>query len=77
MDYRRVSSLLVVLLVFVALGSRVEVEAAGRVLSEDFAAANHLSSAHHLPSVFDQAKMSLSSWLEMLPSGPSPKGPGH
>nr|GME15608.1 hypothetical protein A4A49_41009 [Ipomoea batatas]GME20520.1 hypothetical protein A4A49_41009 [Ipomoea batatas] len=72
MDYRRASSLLVIFLVFVALAGRVEVEA-GRVLSQDFAAAsNHLSS-----SVLEQAKISLSSWLEMLPSGPSAKGPGH
>ncbi|VFQ75550.1 unnamed protein product [Cuscuta campestris] len=48
---------------------------AGRVFPGDFAAV-----AAGLPtssSVFEQAKMSWSSLLEMLPSGPSPKGPGH
>lgn len=44
----------------------------GRPLCEDFAKANDLYS-----SVYENAKTTMSLWFEQLPSGPSPKGPGH
>ncbi|KAL8246167.1 hypothetical protein R6Q59_007383 [Mikania micrantha] len=44
----------------------------GRPLSEEFARTNDLYS-----SVYQNAKTSMSLWFEQLPSGPSPKGPGH
>ncbi|RAL48287.1 hypothetical protein DM860_005711 [Cuscuta australis] len=81
MDCKRMSGCYLVSYFFLALfmmscsrsGTAVE---AGRVFPGDFAAV-----AAGLPtsssSVFEQAKMSWSSLLEMLPSGPSPKGPGH
>ncbi|KAK6930378.1 hypothetical protein RJ641_004472 [Dillenia turbinata] len=43
---------------------------ATRVLSEDFAHHNHLV-------VYEKAKYTVTSWLEWLASGPSPRGPGH
>ncbi|CAK9149526.1 unnamed protein product, partial [Ilex paraguariensis] len=57
----------------VAIAGQVRVEAK-RILSEDFAGANHLAS---YPSMYEYAKETLSCWLERLASGPSPRGPGH
>ncbi|KAM7460936.1 hypothetical protein LguiA_029057 [Lonicera macranthoides] len=69
------SAVLMVLVVFVVvLMSQCSVEAT-RVLPEDFAAANHLST---LPAEYMmKAKDTMSGWFGMLASGPSPKGPGH
>ncbi|KAK1411478.1 hypothetical protein QVD17_38027 [Tagetes erecta] len=47
-----------------------EIRIEGRPLCEDFAKANDLYS-----SVYENAKTTMSLWLEQLPSGPSPKGP--
>ncbi|RAL54653.1 hypothetical protein DM860_001781 [Cuscuta australis] len=87
MDCRRRSGLPVevvaaaFIIVFVALTSSVHVDAAGRarLFNEDFAAPGHLQAeaANLPPSVFDRVGISLSNWMEMLPSGPSPKGAGH
>ncbi|KAK6930508.1 hypothetical protein RJ641_004602 [Dillenia turbinata] len=49
--------------------SQSSVEAT-RVLPEDFARHNHLV-------VYEKAKYAVTSWLERLASGPSPRGPGH
>ncbi|CAK7322540.1 unnamed protein product [Dovyalis caffra] len=51
----------------------VSVQAA-RMLSEEFASANHLET---YSSVYEKAKNHTASWLGRLASGPSPKGPGH
>ncbi|KAF7805318.1 putative transmembrane protein [Senna tora] len=62
-------------LVVMWVGMAVE---GSRVLSlrEDFgfAGRNHLQT---YASVYEQAKTSMSFWLQRLASGPSPKGPGH
>lgn len=29
------------------------------------------------PSVYEKAKATMETWIARLPSGPSPKGPGH
>ncbi|OIT39055.1 hypothetical protein A4A49_41009 [Nicotiana attenuata] len=73
MDYRRITSLLIIFAVFVAITSRTHVEAA-RVLSQDFSGEIHIAI---IPSIYEKAKNNLSFWLERLPSGPSPRGPGH
>nr|XP_004507363.1 uncharacterized protein LOC101505812 [Cicer arietinum] len=56
--------------------SKVE---ASRVLrnSQEFvySKANHIET--HTSSAYDHAKNTMSFWLQRLPSGPSPKGPGH
>lgn len=53
--------------------SKVE---ASRVLRNSqefaFARANHLQT-----SAYEQTKNTMTIWLQRLPSGPSPKGPGH
>ncbi|CAA2989113.1 Hypothetical predicted protein, partial [Olea europaea subsp. europaea] len=51
----------------------VRIEAA-RVLSEDLSGSNHLAT---FPAMYEKAKFTMSYWLERLPSGSSPKGPGH
>ncbi|GLT56566.1 hypothetical protein SLA2020_296000 [Shorea laevis] len=71
MASRKLSTLLLVLVVAVAVLSCVE---ATRVLPEDFAEANHLET---YSSVYEKAKSTMSCWLGRLASGPSPKGPGH
>lgn len=56
--------------------SKVE---AGRVLRNSqefsFAKANNLQT--QTSSAYEQAKNMMSIWLQRLPAGPSPKGPGH
>ncbi|KAG5560946.1 hypothetical protein RHGRI_004093 [Rhododendron griersonianum] len=70
----RKTTLLVILVVFVAVLCHAHVGAA-RVLAENFADANHLAT---YPSAYEKAKLSMACWLERLASdGPSPKGPGH
>jgi hypothetical protein len=53
--------------------SKVE---ASRVLRNSqefvFARNNHLQT-----SAYEEAKNTMTIWLQRLPSGPSPKGPGH
>ncbi|KAJ0467387.1 putative PAMP-induced secreted peptide 1 [Helianthus annuus] len=62
---------LVVIFILIVIMSPRVVE--GRPLCEEFAKASDLYS-----SVYQNAnKFSMSLWLEQLPSGPSPKGPGH
>ncbi|PKI63791.1 hypothetical protein CRG98_015775 [Punica granatum] len=68
--FRRINVLLIVLVIFVVVLSSGGVEAA-RALPEEFARANHLSSA------YERAKYTMSFWFERLASGPSPRGPGH
>ncbi|KAE8076594.1 hypothetical protein FH972_015231 [Carpinus fangiana] len=72
MSFRKTSTLLVILFISVAILSHVRVEAT-RVLSEDFASADHLET---YSSIYERAKHSMAYWLERLPSGPSP-GDGH
>ncbi|KAE8696306.1 hypothetical protein F3Y22_tig00110676pilonHSYRG00385 [Hibiscus syriacus] len=73
MNSRKLSSLLIILVISVAILSHGGVEAT-RVLGEDFARANHLDT---YSSVYEKAKFTMSCWLERLASGPSPRGPGH
>ncbi|KAB1219430.1 hypothetical protein CJ030_MR3G001087 [Morella rubra] len=73
MYYRKTSTLLIIFFIFVAILSHSGVEAT-RVLSDDFASANHLDT---YSAVYEKAKRAVGLWLERLPSGPSPSGPGH
>ncbi|KAE8729767.1 hypothetical protein F3Y22_tig00003398pilonHSYRG00152 [Hibiscus syriacus] len=73
MNSRKLCTLLIIFAISVAITSHVQVEAT-RVLSEDFAKANHLET---YSSVYEKAKFTMSCWLERLASGPSPRGPGH
>ncbi|CAB4263790.1 unnamed protein product [Prunus armeniaca] len=70
------STILIVLVILsVAFLSNHGVEAT-RVLQEDFAHANHLQT-HYPPSVYQTAKNTMACWLQILASGPSPRGSGH
>ena len=73
MNSRKLSTLLVIFVISMAVLSHVGVEAT-RVLPEDFAKVNHLDT---YSSVYQKAKFTMSYWLERLASGPSPQGPGH
>ncbi|KAK4778182.1 hypothetical protein SAY87_018369 [Trapa incisa] len=70
---RRLSVLLIVLVISIAVLSLScsQAEAARLLQPEDFARANHLSTA------YQSAKARMSCWFERLASGPSPRGPGH
>ncbi|KAG2721889.1 hypothetical protein I3843_02G087600 [Carya illinoinensis] len=80
MIFRKTSTLLIVFVMMISVailighGGRVE---ASRVLSE----ADHFANTNHLEtyssSIYERAKHSMAYWLERLPSGPSPSGPGH
>ncbi|KAJ0467391.1 putative PAMP-induced secreted peptide 1 [Helianthus annuus] len=72
MALKNACTLLVILVIFISVVSPLVVE--GRVLSEDFAGANHLAT---YSTVYEKAKNGMSFWLQRLASGPSPRGPGH
>ncbi|KAI3866165.1 hypothetical protein MKX03_008769 [Papaver bracteatum] len=72
MNSKQAILILFILIVGIAvLSSTVE---ATRVLKEDFATANHLV---RLPSNYDQTKLTMTSLLGRLVSGPSQGGKGH
>ena len=73
MNFRRTTTILIIFCVCVAVLSQTGVEAI-RVLSQDFGSANHLEA---YSSIYERAKHTMAYWLERLPSGPSPSGPGH
>lgn len=75
MNSRKLSNLLIVFVLSVALLSHVGVEAT-RVLQqqESLASENHLGTSS---SVYEKAKFSMGRWLQRLASGPSPRGKGH
>ena len=72
MAFKKTCTLLVFVVILIAFMSPLVVE--GRVLSEDFAGANHLAT---YSTVYEKAQITMSSWLQRLASGPSPRGPGH
>ncbi|KAJ0034977.1 hypothetical protein Pint_26019 [Pistacia integerrima] len=74
MNSSKLTTLLIVLVISVAVLSHVGVEAS-RVLHEDFGGANHLE--NYSTSAYEKAKTTMSLWLERLASGPSPRGRGH
>uniref|UniRef100_M1B666 Uncharacterized protein n=1 Tax=Solanum tuberosum TaxID=4113 RepID=M1B666_SOLTU len=75
MTCRRMTTLLVIFVIFVAIMStQNHVEAARVLLSQDFSGEIRLAT---LPSIYEKAKNNLEFLLERLPSGPSPRGPGH
>ncbi|KAL4388052.1 hypothetical protein GQ457_09G014130 [Hibiscus cannabinus] len=73
MDSKKLSSLLIIFVISLAVLSHVSVEAA-RVLPEDLADVHGLDT---YSSVYHKAKFTMSYWLQRLASGPSPQGPGH
>ncbi|KAJ7980653.1 Transmembrane protein [Quillaja saponaria] len=79
MDLRKTSILLIIVLISVVILSTTHagVEAT-RVLTQDFARANHLETPSSASvSVYQKARYTMSCWLQRLPSGPSPRGRGH
>ncbi|OVA08796.1 hypothetical protein BVC80_8801g23 [Macleaya cordata] len=74
MSFKQAITFLFILIIGVAILSRSGVEAT-RVLSEDFASANHLVTYPN--TVYEKAKSTMTCWLGRLASGPSPKGPGN
>lgn len=85
MNSRRVCTLLnlvvsVVICVAILMSHNQNGVEASRVLSEDFGSANHLqtyTSSSSSSSAYEQAKITMTFWLQRLASGPSPKGRGH
>ncbi|KAG4180069.1 hypothetical protein ERO13_A10G142000v2 [Gossypium hirsutum] len=73
MNSRKVSTLLMICVISMAVLSDVSVEAA-RVLREDLGNVNHMET---YSSVYHKARSTMSYWLQRLASGPSPRGPGH
>lgn len=72
MNFQKTGAFLIVLVVFVVVMTS---QAAARVLTEeDFGGSNNLEK---YSSIYDKVKNSMTLWLERLPSGPSPRGPGH
>ncbi|KAB1219431.1 hypothetical protein CJ030_MR3G001086 [Morella rubra] len=71
---KNITILLIIFVIFVGVLNHAGIEAT-RVLSEDFVSANHRKT--HNSSIYEQAKRTMEYWLERLPSGPSPSGPGH
>lgn len=75
MSCKRGIVLLMILVVFVAIMNHcAEAARTMPMPEEDFAGANHLA---EYSSVYKRAKYTMSCWLQMLDSGPSPRGPGH
>jgi hypothetical protein len=71
MNFRKTSTLLIVLVISVAILSHARVEAA-RVLANS---ADHVET---YSSVYEKAKLNMAYWLENLSSsGPSTRGGGH
>lgn len=73
MEFRRVVTLFLVIVVCMAVVA-VETVEATRVLSGNFACDNHLAA---YPSMYDKARSFMDCWVGRLAAGPSPKGPGH
>ena len=63
--------MIVVILVAISCHSGVE---ATRVLKEDFASGNQHQT---YSAIYEKAKYTMDLWLQKLPSGSSPSGPGH
>ncbi|PWA44981.1 hypothetical protein CTI12_AA521590 [Artemisia annua] len=72
MAFKKTRTLLVFVVILIAFISPLVVE--GSVLFEDLAGANHLAT---YSTVYEKAQITMSSWLQRLASGPSPRGPGH
>ncbi|KAE8673888.1 membrane-associated 30 kDa protein [Hibiscus syriacus] len=73
MNSRKLSTLLIIYVISLAVLSHSGVEAA-RFLPEDFAGVKRMDT---YSSVYHKAKFAMSYWLQRLASGPSPQGPGH
>ncbi|KAL6957314.1 hypothetical protein U1Q18_050584 [Sarracenia purpurea var. burkii] len=73
MNFQRKTALLIILVTLAVILCHASVGAT-RVLPKDFAGANHLEA---YPSMYEKVKLTMATWLERLPSGPSPKGPGN
>ncbi|KAJ8755140.1 hypothetical protein K2173_018938 [Erythroxylum novogranatense] len=71
---QKTAILLIIFVLSLAMLSQVKVEAA-RLLTEDFASSNHLETYSSV--VLENAKRRVSIWLQLLASGPSPRGSGH
>lgn len=56
------------------MSTQNHVDAARVLMSQDFSGEISLV---RLPLIYEKAKSNLAFLLERLPSGPSPKGPGH
>ncbi|KAG2727673.1 hypothetical protein I3760_01G168200 [Carya illinoinensis] len=74
--------LMIVVMILVAILCNTNgVEATRILLNEDdniiasSTAANHLLMKYS--TIYEKAKHSMGFWLQRLPSGPSPSGPGH
>ncbi|KAL8547888.1 hypothetical protein ACS0TY_007266 [Phlomoides rotata] len=73
MNSNRTNILLIIIVACIVCMSQVQVEGA-RILSEDFSPPDHLVT---FPGMYENARETMSFWLQRLASGPSPRGPGH
>ncbi|CAA6660321.1 unnamed protein product [Spirodela intermedia] len=73
MDSRRVSAFLLLAVVVVAVLSMAGTAQAARPPPGQFDGESFLT----YPSVYERAKSAIESMMQKLPSGPSPRGPGH
>uniref|UniRef100_A0A2N9HIM8 Transmembrane protein n=1 Tax=Fagus sylvatica TaxID=28930 RepID=A0A2N9HIM8_FAGSY len=65
--------MMIVLVIFVVISCHTGVEAT-RTLKEDFASSDQTLT---YSTIYEKAKYTMENWLQRLPSGPSPSGPGH
>ncbi|KAM7489620.1 hypothetical protein LguiB_027104 [Lonicera macranthoides] len=68
MNYKIFTSVLIIFIIFISVMSNVD---ASRMLLENSAGDNHLVVK------YEKTKNTMTCWLGMLASGPSPRGPGH
>jgi|UniRef100_A0A2N9GI92 hypothetical protein len=75
MGFGKTSTILMMILLvtFVVISCHTGVEAT-RVLKEDFTSGNQLQTNS---TIYEKAKYTMAYWLQRLPSGPSPSGPGN
>lgn len=66
--------ILIVGVVFIVVMSSIDRVDAARPMPDRFDEASHLA---YPSSMYEKARAAMETWMAMLPSGSSPKGPGH
>uniref|UniRef100_A0A9I9EF23 Transmembrane protein n=1 Tax=Cucumis melo TaxID=3656 RepID=A0A9I9EF23_CUCME len=78
MKFQKITTLLIVCVLFGVVLSQINVADAARILSETPREDHHgVDYVDPYSIVYQKAKESVSCWLGKLSSGPSPSGPGH
>lgn len=74
-DLTTMRPIFIVMIFLVALITSLNGVDAGRVLNVDIQRSNHIDT--YTLSIYKKTKNSMTFWLQMLASGPSPRGIGH